>query len=361
MGIFDILFGKSKKKGRLQKERFAEQERQRHAEERKIAEERERRLSENRRKEAERKAKIEAANSKKFQILNFYLDCSYCKEQNEKLQAIPLALPVKLVDVETDEYIVHKYHVNNLPKFIIVDFNGKEIKRWKGITNPTEINNYLYDNGYAERPKRISQQKKYDDKFKQIDLKLASQFAVESLSNDLGYKPSRYSDDFSVSELQKQYAHYCLMAKSNLAMDAIGQTSPFMAALKNHIKSYIANTENKSNKAMKYLYESAETNILVQQISMLSLHANMKRVINVANITREEFHMAMNPENVCLAIGLYTYFAILTNKNISVDNFNQLFVESWFDYYEKIQVRWIMIKMRGNDWKDDFNGVLLAD
>lgn len=69
----------------------------------------------------------------------------------------------------------------------------------------------------------------------------------------------------------------------------------------------------------------------------------------------------MEPENVCLAIGLYTYFTIVTNKNIAVDKFNQLFVETWLDYYEKIQPRWLMIKMRGNGWKDDFKGVLLDD
>jgi len=361
MSIFSILFGNKKEKERLQKERLAEQERQRQAEERKIAEERERRLSENRKKETERKAKIEAENSKKFQILDFYLDCAYCKEQTNKLQVAPLALPIKRVDVEADEDIVHKYHVNNLPKLILVDLNGKEIKRWKGVTDPIEINNYLYDNGYAERPKRAHQQKASDSKFKQIDLKLASQFTLESLSDDLGYIPSGFSDDFYVSELQKQYKHYCLMAKSNLVMDVVGQAHPFMIALKNHVKSYIADTKNSSNNAMKYLYESAEISTLVQQIGMLSLHANMKHIKDVANITREEFHMAMEPENVCLAIGLYTYYTILTNKNITVDKFNQLFVETWLDYYEKIQVRWLMIKMRGNSWKDDFKDVLLDD
>lgn len=59
------------------------------------------------------------------------------------------------------------------------------------------------------------------------------------------------------------------MAKSNLAMDAIGQAHPLMIVLKNHIKSYIADSKNYSNKAMKYLYESAEINTLVQQIGML--------------------------------------------------------------------------------------------
>ena len=76
MGLFDILFGNKKEEERLKNERQAEIERQRIAEEKRIAVEREKRLAENRRKEAERKAKIESENSKKYQILDFYLDKS---------------------------------------------------------------------------------------------------------------------------------------------------------------------------------------------------------------------------------------------------------------------------------------------
>ena len=69
----------------------------------------------------------------------------------------------------------------------------------------------------------------------------------------------------------------------------------------------------------------------------------------------------MNPENVSLAMGLFTYFTILVNDNLSADDFNELFVESWIKYYGNAQARIFMFRMRGNSWKNDFKGVLLDD
>lgn len=366
MRLLDFILGNKKEKQRLERERLAELERQHKAEEERIAKEREARLGENRRKEAERQArlKVEAGNSKKYQILDFYLDCSHWRDQHEKLKKTPLVLPVKRIDIEEEEDIREKYKVNSLPKLILVDMNGKEIHRWKGITEPSEINEYLFDNGFADSPKTQeikNNSNTEQDVFKQTDMKLASQFVVESMS-DLEYAPySGFSDDFATSELQKQFAHYCLMVKSNLAMDAVGQSHPFMLAVKQHIRNYIADSSNKDNQAMKYLYELEDMNLLIQQVSMLTLHANMKRIQNISNITHEEFHLAMNPEQVALSMGFYTYFTILVNDNINEDDFNELFVESWINYYANIQARLFMFRMRGNTWKNDFKGVLLDD
>lgn len=72
--------------------------------------------------------------------------------KKRKLKKNALALPIEIVDVDKDDDTVEKYHVHSLPKLILVDFNGKEIKRWKGITDTSEINDYLYTNGYAEAP-----------------------------------------------------------------------------------------------------------------------------------------------------------------------------------------------------------------
>ena len=99
---------------------------------------------------------------------------------------------------EEEEDTREKYKVNNLPKLILVDLNGKEIYRWKGITEPSEINEYLYNNGYAERPAMSNPSSDTNNKeniFQATDMKLASQFVVESMSN-LGYEPySDFSDD----------------------------------------------------------------------------------------------------------------------------------------------------------------------
>lgn len=155
MGLFDFIFGNKKKaeQERLERERQAELQRK---ENERIAREREARLAENRRKEEERKARIFEENSKKYQILDFYLDCSHWNKQNTILEQTPLALPIKRIDVENQDDIVKKYKVNNLPKLILVDLNGKEVKRWKGITEAEEINDFLYENGYAIRKESSS-------------------------------------------------------------------------------------------------------------------------------------------------------------------------------------------------------------
>ena len=129
MGLFNFIFGNKKKEEqeRLERERQAELQRK---ENERIAREREARLAENRRKEEERKARIFNENSKKYQILDFYLDCSHWNKQNEILEKTPLALPIKRIDIDNQEDIVQKYKVNSLPKLILVDLNVKEIKRW---------------------------------------------------------------------------------------------------------------------------------------------------------------------------------------------------------------------------------------
>lgn len=88
--------------------------------------------------------------------MNFYLDCSHFHDQESELKKCPLALHVDLVDVEENDEIVEKYKVRSLPKLILVDLNGKEIKRWLGVTPGSEINEYLYKNGFAERKPDIS-------------------------------------------------------------------------------------------------------------------------------------------------------------------------------------------------------------
>lgn len=106
-------------------------------------------------KETKKQEKLES-NSHKYKILYFYLDCSHCHEQEKEIQKCELALPVELIDVIEEEEIAHKYKVNNLSKLILVDYNGREIKRWKGVTKSIEINNYLYANRYAEEKYSIS-------------------------------------------------------------------------------------------------------------------------------------------------------------------------------------------------------------
>ncbi len=82
-------------------------------------------------------------NSTNFKLLNFYLKCSYCEEQEAELKRYPLALPIEQIDAENDDEIVQKYKVNRLPQIILVDNNGREFHRWVGVTSASEINDYI--------------------------------------------------------------------------------------------------------------------------------------------------------------------------------------------------------------------------
>lgn len=144
-----FYFGKLKDKRKIQEALDKKKEEELKAQN--LAEEK-RRIEIEKKKEEKKKRKEIEANSKKYKILNFYLDCSRWHEQEKEIKKNALALPIEIVDVDKDDDIVEKYHVRNLPKLILVDFNGKEIKRWKGISDTSEINDYLYTNGYAEAP-----------------------------------------------------------------------------------------------------------------------------------------------------------------------------------------------------------------
>lgn len=86
-----------------------------------------------------------------YHILNFYLDCSYWHRQEDEIKKCPLILPVKIIDVDEEDDVVFKYNVRNLPTLILVDGNGNEIHRWVGITETSEINDYITVNGYDEK------------------------------------------------------------------------------------------------------------------------------------------------------------------------------------------------------------------
>ena len=151
MGLFDTIFGRKK---RLEHERQVRERMEKFAQA--VREENERAqhesiLQNKRREEVISEAKAMGNNGKVYYILDFYLNCSHWREQNAILEKTPLALPVKRVDVDAEDDVVRKYKVSCLPKLILVDIDGNEIHRWKGTTQSEEINNYLYENGYATR------------------------------------------------------------------------------------------------------------------------------------------------------------------------------------------------------------------
>lgn len=171
MGLFDVIFGRKKRREeeeRQARERLAEFERMKREE--KENEERKAMLQNKRREEVISEAKALGNNGKIYYILDFYLDCSHWREQNAILEKTPLALPVKRVDIDEENDIVEKYKVRSLPKLILVDIDGNEIHRWKGTTQSEEINNYLYDNGYASRPINKTSEEGANEEVKELSM-----------------------------------------------------------------------------------------------------------------------------------------------------------------------------------------------
>ena len=298
----------------------------------------------------------------RYEILDFYLDCNYCNQQERKFSECPLAISVRRIDIENDDETRERYSVNRLPKLILVDNRGNEIKRWEGITEPEDINEFLYENGYAKRNNTISSGSKLaESKVQELDIKLASSFVAESMCG-VDYTPqSSLSTDIAISSLQREYSHYCLKAKSNMVMDRIDKSMahPVIMMLKVHLISYFANPENKKHSVMKWLYESDVKRYILQQICMLSLRGILKNAKDISHLSSDEIKTAIDPDNVTLFIGFYTYFTILANPHFSYDDFNELFIESWYKYYNEFNERIFMVGLSPRSWNEDFKGVLL--
>lgn len=91
---------------------------------------------------------MEEENYEKYCILYFHMDCSPCREQDIEIEQCPILLPLKVLDAVE---VYDTYKVNHLPTLMLVDGQGKEIRRWVGVTPTTEINDYLIENSYSER------------------------------------------------------------------------------------------------------------------------------------------------------------------------------------------------------------------
>ena len=90
-----------------------------------------------------------------------------------------------------------------------------------------------------------------------------------------------------------------------------------------------------------------------------AMHAQFKDVEDIDNVNREIASRSLNPDSVSVSIGLYTYYTLLENAYLYPESFNELFIKSWYLYYENWNLRRLMFELHGNDWKIQFEGVLL--
>ena len=199
----------------------------------------------------------------------------------------------------------------------------------------------------------------------EIVRRLMSEFAIETMmGNSIDVKNlPEYSEDSNVQMMQEQYAHWCIASKKLLLADTVDSKSlegRFASMMKTYMIGYAIDETHNSNQAMKYLYYEDDTGILVQQISMLAKYAHYKDAVDFNSIPEEMRRKSLDPGSVCVSIGLYVLFTILVNSNLAIDQYNELFRQTWFNYYENWMVRELMFQMRGNATKQDFAGVLIG-
>ena len=59
--------------------------------------------------------------------------CSPCGQAKRHIKAIGAEDKVVYIDVEENEALVSEYKIKNLPTFILLDFDGKEVERFVGF------------------------------------------------------------------------------------------------------------------------------------------------------------------------------------------------------------------------------------
>ena len=59
--------------------------------------------------------------------------CNPCQQAKRYIQDIKAEDKVVYIDVEENEALVSLYKIKNLPTFILLDFDGKEVERFVGF------------------------------------------------------------------------------------------------------------------------------------------------------------------------------------------------------------------------------------
>ena len=68
--------------------------------------------------------------------------CSPCQQAKRYIKSINAEDKVAYIDVEENEALVAEYKIKNLPTFILLDFDGKEVERFVGF-DKVKIDNML--------------------------------------------------------------------------------------------------------------------------------------------------------------------------------------------------------------------------
>ena len=59
--------------------------------------------------------------------------CNPCQQAKRYVKSIGAEDKIAYIDVEENEALVSEYKIRNLPTFILLDFDGKEVERFTGF------------------------------------------------------------------------------------------------------------------------------------------------------------------------------------------------------------------------------------
>ena len=290
-----------------------------------------------------------------YKILYFSAEnCEWNAVQEIEFSKQSVVVPIDNIHVDKVEGVLKTYGVRDLPTMILVDGERTEIYRWIGVTSSRVINNYLFENGYVIKPTDY-----IDDSTtnytKIIDGILKYYLDISNKSGQLSYKPQiKFSDDFRISLIQSQYKQYCLQTKAFYVSD-----NDRARKIKQTIRNYYDEPNNRFSKAMKYLYEETDINVLTLQIKTLAFYSIVRGCGNYEKLPEDVQKDMISPEVVSEIIGMYIYFVILANNKIDTYDFDKIFVETWVKYYENLSVMPLMFRMSGSKVNEDFKDVLV--
>jgi len=193
---------------------------------------------------------------------------------------------------------------------------------------------------------------------------LMGEFVMESMSDFSTVSPSSFglktSDDQNIAHFQLQVGSFILKSKQFLLYDMAAPESmegQVSAAIKKSVYDGIRSSSFVNNKCMKHLLILTEMTYLSSQVAMLTLHSILKNY-DIEEEQQNALRNALDPDSVCIPMGFYVYVICMGNPDYKPTDFNRIFANSWVEYYDSLMTKFLMIRMAGKSWKNQFEDCL---